>query len=121
MLGETKVDVSIPKFKFRYEKYLNDYLKAMGLNVAFDPSNADFSNMTDLQVYINFVKHKSFIEVNEKGTEAAAVTVVAMNYTSAGGDSNYIFNANRPFIFAIREKYTNVILFMGKIENPLEE
>ncbi|HKL08164.1 MAG TPA: serpin family protein, partial [Bacteroidales bacterium] len=70
--------------------------------------------------YIDFVKHKSFIDVNEKGTEAAAVTVVGIRTTSI--DPNYPkFIANRPFLFAIREKQTNAILFLGKVANPAEE
>ncbi|HSH52805.1 MAG TPA: serpin family protein [Bacteroidales bacterium] len=115
------VDVTIPKFKFGYKKKLNDFLQAMGLSIAFDPYNADFSNITEAkQLYIDFVKHKSFIDVNEKGTEAAAVTSVGFGVTSI--DPNYPrFIANRPFLFAIREKQTNAILFLGKVANPAEE
>ena len=66
-LQERNVEVSIPKFKFKYEKKLNDLLKSMGLSVAFDPDNADFSNISEaLELYISKVKHKTFIEVNEK-------------------------------------------------------
>ncbi len=115
------VEVSIPKFKFGYEKLLNGLLHSMGLSVAFDPDNADFSNITEaMQMYIDFVKHKSFIDVNEKGTEAAAVTSVGVGVTSIGPDYPK-FIANRPFLFAIREKYTNAILFLGKVANPAEE
>ena len=115
------VEVSIPKFKFGYAKKLNDFLQSMGLSVAFDPDNADLSNISEtMQLYIDFVKHKSFIDVNEKGTEAAAVTVVGIRTTSI--DPNYPkFIANRPFLFAIREKQTNAILFLGKVANPAEE
>jgi len=118
---EMNVEVSIPKFKFGYTKELNDFLQSMGLSVAFDPNNADFSNITEaMPLYIDFVKHKSFIEVNEKGTEAAAVTVVGIGNTCA--DPSYPkFIANRPFLFAIREKYTNAILFIGQVTNPAEE
>src|SRR6056297_517163 len=118
---EMNVEVSIPKFKFGYAEELNDLLQSMGLSVAFDPNNADFSNITEArELYIDFVKHKSFIEVNEKGTEAAAVTVVGFGTTSV--DPNYPkFIANRPFLFAIREKQTNAILFLGKVANPAEE
>jgi len=118
---EMNVDVSIPKFKFGYAKKLNDLLQSMGLSVAFDPNNADFSNITEArELYIDFVKHKSFIEVNEKGTEAAAVTVVGFGTTSV--DPSYPkFIANRPFLIAIREKYTNAILFIGQVTNPAEE
>ncbi|MFO7896780.1 MAG: serpin family protein [Candidatus Cloacimonadales bacterium] len=118
---EMNVEVSIPKFKFGYEKVLNDLLQSMGLSIAFDKDNADFSNITEaMQLYIDFVKHKSFIDVNEKGTEAAAVTVVGIGYGSVG-PSYPKFIADKPFLFAIREKYTNAILFIGQVTNPAEE
>ncbi len=120
-IEEMNVEVSIPKFKFEYEKMLNDFLASMGLSIAFDPDNADLSNISEaMQLYIDFVKHKSFIEVNEKGTEAAAVTSVGIGVTSI--DPSYPkFIADKPFLFAIREKYTNAILFMGQVKNPAEE
>ena len=115
-----ELDVVIPKFKFAYEKELNDVLKNMGLALAFDSGQADFSNIIDdLQLFISKVKHKTFIEVNEKGTEAAAVTSVEIGYTSVDPSSQFI--ANRPFLFVIREKYTNSILFMGQVEDPSKE
>lgn len=86
----------------------------MGMPAAFSDS-ADFSGITDsTQLKIDKVIHQSFIEVNEKGTEAAAATVVSMMPTSAGND----FIANHPFIFFIEHKETGQILFMGKLENP---
>ncbi|MCK5169130.1 MAG: serpin family protein [Bacteroidales bacterium] len=115
-----ELNVVIPKFKFAYEKELNDVLMDMGLTLAFDPDQADFSNIIeDMQLYISKVKHKTFIEVNEKGTEAAAVTSVEIGYTSIDPSSQFI--ANRPFLFVIREKYTNSILFMGRVEDPSKE
>lgn len=111
------LDVIIPKFKFAYEKELNEVLKEMGLAVAFDTDQADFSNIIeDMDLYISNVKHKTFIEVNEKGTEAAAVTSVEIRMTSIGPSNQFI--ADRPFLFVIREKYTNSILFMGRVEDP---
>jgi serpin B len=115
-----ELEVTIPKFKFAYEKKINDVLEEMGLSVAFQPGLADFSNMIEnVQLYISKVKHKTFIEVNEKGTEAAAVTSVEFEITSAGPTPQFI--ANRPFLFVIREKYTNSILFMGRVEDPTKE
>lgn len=115
-----ELNVVIPKFKFAYEKELNDVLKDMGLALAFDPYQADFSNIIeDMQLYISKVKHKTFIEVNEKGTEAAAVTSVEIGYTSIDPSTQFI--ADRPFLFVIREKYTNSILFMGRVEDPSKE
>lgn len=115
-----ELDVVIPKFKFAYEKALNEVLKNMGLTLAFDPDQADFSNIIEnMQLYISKVKHKTFIEVNEKGTEAAAVTSVEISFTSVNPSSQFI--ADRPFLFVIREKYTNSILFMGRVEDPSKE
>ena len=77
---------------------------------------ADFSNMTDQRVKISFVKHDTYVEVTEEGTEAAAVTVVGINFTSIQEPSaTPVFRVNKPFVFVIREKSTGVILFIGKM------
>jgi len=116
---EEKVVIHLPRFKFEYENLLNEELISMGMGIAFDPGNADFSKINpDRQLYISRVIHKSFIEVNEEGTEAAAVTVVE-GYTSGEGGEPFIsFHVNQPFLFAIREKYTNTIIFIGKVMEP---
>ena len=91
----------------------------MDMGIAFDPFNADFSKINSAwQLFISRVIHKSFIEVNEEGTEAAAVTLVEMMETSAGGESFIPFYVNQPFIFTIKEKYTNIIVFIGKVMEP---
>lgn len=116
-LQKQEVEVALPKFKFEYEKKLNDVLANMGMGIAFTDM-ADFSGINGTGgLMIDYVKHKSFIEVNEEGTEAAAATVVAIIETSAGPDSNY-FIANRPFLFVIREKSTNSVVFIGKFTQP---
>ena len=109
-----EVSVSIPKFKFSFEQSLNDALTVMGLGVAFT-SEADFRDMAPgLPLSISQVKHKTFIEVNEEGTEAAAVTSVEIVLTGIG---NFFF-ANRPFLYTIVEKSTGTILFIGQVVNP---
>ena len=114
-----KLQIHLPKFKFEYKNQLNDELKNMDMGIAFDPEYADFSKINSTwQLFISRVIHKSFIEVNEEGTEAAAVTLVEMNYTSFGGETGIHFYVNQPFIFAIKEKYTNTIIFMGKVMEP---
>jgi len=115
-----KVQIHLPKFKFEYEDSLNNELINMGMGIAFDPYNADFSKINPArQLYISRVIHKSFIEVNEEGTEAAAVTVVEIREISSGGGETFIpFYVNQPFIFAIKEKYTNAIIFIGKVMEP---
>jgi serpin B len=112
------VKISIPKFKFGYgTRAINDELMDMGLVSAFNGAN--FSKMTPMSVAISRVLHKSFIEVNEKGSEAAAVTIVEIRVTSTlDGESDPVFTADHPFIFAICHKPTNTLLFMGKVADP---
>lgn len=113
--GNEEVILHFPKFKLEYEIELNDALKALGMEIAFD-DRADFSNMSDsLGLFIDKVKHKTFIDVYEEGTEAAAATSVEMGYKSSGSMS---LNFNRPFVFAIRENHSGTILFIGKVVEP---
>lgn len=113
------VNVFLPKFTFEFERTLNDILTAMGMTIAFSPDEADFSKINpNYQLYISEVKHKTFIEVNEEGTEAAAVTSIEVGYTCDDGDNNITVNFNRPFLFAIREVTTDAVVFIGKVENP---
>ena len=108
--------VSIPKFTLEYEIGLNDVLKALGMAQAFSPGEADFTNLYagPERAYISEVKHKAFVDVNEEGTEAAAVTSVEFGVTSAPQR----IVVDRPFIFALRENYSGTILFMGKMVDP---
>lgn len=113
------VDIKLPRFKYEYEILLNDVLTNMGMEVAFTNA-ADFTGINrQADLFIDFVKHKSFIEVNEEGTEAAAVTVVAIGVTSVGGQQNIQFVVDRPFMYAITEKSTGAVLFMGTVKNPV--
>lgn len=113
------VDIKFPRYKYEYEIKLNDVLTDMGMGIAFT-GNADFTGINRHGgLLIDYVKHKSFIEVNEEGTEAAAVTVVAIRYTSVGNDPvPILFHVNRPFFYAITEKSTGAVLFMGTVKNP---
>jgi serpin B len=114
MRGE--VSVWLPKFKDEYEVKLNDVLKAMGMEVAFTKA-ADFSGINGYgDLYIDYVQHNTFIDVNEKGTEAAAATVVAIKEYAM--PLNPEFHVTRPFLFAITEKETGAILFIGKMAAP---
>ncbi len=115
---EEVVDISVPKFKFSFEKKLNQTLQNLGLTNAFT-DEADFSGMTDVDSKITLVKQKTFIDVNEEGTEAAAVTVVGIETTSIG--NTIMFNSNKPFLFFITEKETNSICFAGRISVPKYE
>ena len=110
------MDIWLPKFKSEYEIKLNDVLSAMGMKIAFT-NTADFSGINGTgEIYIDYVQHNTFIDVNEKGTEAAAATVVAIFETAI--PSTPQFHAIRPFIYAITEKETGAILFIGKIVEP---
>ena len=94
----------------------------MDMGIAFEPYLADFSKINpNEQLYISRVVHKTFVEVNEEGTEAAAVTMVEISLTSTGGETFIPFYVNKPFIFAIKEKYTNSIIFIGKVMEPVYE
>ena len=116
--SEETVRLEFPRFTLEYELTLNEVLKELGMGIAFDPGAADFTRMLDTGgLWIGEVKHKTFVEVNEEGTEAAAVTSVGMTM----GISATAMRADRPFVFAIREHHSNTILFMGKIVEPTLE
>jgi serpin B len=114
----TKANVYMPKFKFSFEKILNDQLIAMGMVDAFSPSNANLSGISDAQLFVGFVKQNTFVEVNEEGTEAAAVTTIGVYVTSGPGPQE--IKIDKPFVFAIRERTTNTLMFIGQVKNPLE-
>mgnify|MGYP003813092465 CR=1 FL=1 len=118
---EDHVVVTMPRFKFSFETSLNEVLNEMGMQKAFS-GQADFSKITDQEdLFISSVRHKSFIDVNENGTEAAAVTSITFTNTSAGpGDTvqKIYFTVDKPFVFAITEKDTGAIIFMGEVQNP---
>jgi serpin B len=111
----SSLELHLPKFRLAYEKELRESLTQLGMGVAF--ANADFSQLFAGGVSglsITAVKHKTFLDVNEEGTEAAAVTAVGIGTTSVP-PSLWL---NRPFIFLIREKSSNAILFIGQLTNP---
>jgi serpin B len=109
-------EVLLPKFRFSYEEILNEALESLGMADAFNPRKADFASISDSPLYISFVKQNTFVDVNEEGTEAAAVTTVAFEITSAGPQ----FVVDKPFVFAIRERTTNTLMFIGSVSNPLD-
>ncbi|WP_346863005.1 serpin family protein [uncultured Draconibacterium sp.] len=112
------IDLKLPKLKYEYELKLNEVLSDMGMGIAFTGA-ADFTGINKGgNLKIDYVKHKTFIDVNEKGTEAAAVTVVAIELTSVMPSQNIQFDVNRPFFYAITEKDTGAILFMGTVKKP---
>lgn len=115
--GQTEVRLYMPKFKYEYKRRLNDDLISLGMGPAFDPGTADFSKISDVEVFISFVLHQTFIENKEEGTEAAAATVVGFTRTSLPPEPQVI-NLNRPFLYFIRETTTGTIVFMGLLADP---
>jgi len=109
--------VMLPKFELEYEVILNDTLKDLGMETAFN--SVDLSKMFEASsgLFISEVKQKSFINVSEEGTEAAAATSVSVG-ESAPAEPPFELTVDRPFFFAITDEETGVILFMGSIENP---
>jgi serine protease inhibitor len=111
---DEKVNLTFPRFRLEYARQLNDDLKALGMAIAFDDSRADFYRIADVRperLYLTRVEQKAFVEVNEEGTEAAAATAVGVGLTSA--PPVFEMKVDRPFVFAIRERLSGVVLFLG--------
>ncbi|MBI3861419.1 MAG: FHA domain-containing protein [Planctomycetia bacterium] len=116
------VDVTIPKFKIESSFTLNQVLESLGMRRAFSPDEADFSRMSDNRegLFLSAAIHKAFVDVNEKGTEAAAATAIVM--CAAGlmvePPQPKIFLADHPFLFLIRDRVTGLIHFLGRVVEP---
>ncbi len=117
----TNVLLQLPKFtgEYDYNEDLKQTLMEMGVVDAFS-IDADFSQMMEKRLFVNLIKQNSFIEINEEGTEAAATTIYTGENAAGEVMEKFEFKANRPFFYAIKEKSTNAILFMGKVTNPKE-
>lgn len=112
----SKREIWLPKFEFAYKNELNDELVSMGMSDAFNSSNANFSNLSDIPLFISKVMHKTYIKTDEEGSEAAAATSVEFRFTSAGPVGP--IKIDRSFLFAIVEEDTGAILFAGKMFDP---
>lgn len=113
-LADSEVELRLPRFKFELTRELKDDLSALGMDIAFDPNRADFYGIADVRpdrLYLTRVLQKTFVEVNEEGTEAAAATAVGVGVTSAPPT----MEVNRPFLFAIRERLSGTVVFMGQV------
>jgi serpin B len=118
-LASHRVDLSLPKFKLTAECELKDALSELGMPVAFKPGAADFSGITGTrELAISAVVHKAFVEVEEKGTEAAAATGVVFARTAVIAPPPVVFRADHPFFFLIRDTRTGTILFLGRLVKP---
>ncbi|EXB37633.1 hypothetical protein L484_021839 [Morus notabilis] len=108
--------LKIPKMKFTYDFDVQEHMKVKGLTLPFDPLHADFTNMVDPRgVFVDSILHKACIEVNEEGTEAAAVTGARMMTMSLKPS----FVADHPFMFMIVEDFSKLVVFTGAVVNPL--
>ncbi len=120
--GRRELALALPKVKLEASMELKEPLIAMGMGEAFDPNRADFSGLfatLSEPVYISRVVQKSFLEINEKGTEAAAATAVEVTATSAApSEPPLVLELNRPFLVAIRDDVTGALLFLGVIMEP---
>ena len=118
-MAEREIRLAMPKYKMEYGvKVLNDVLTELGMGIAFGPE-ADFSGINP-GIFISEVMHKAVIEVNEKGSEAAAATVVAMAESAMPVEEIVEFVVDRPFFFVIADDRSGEILFMGKVMEPQE-
>lgn len=115
-VSESEVNVYLPRFKVECTFNLIPALRSIGMQRAFYDEQG-FRNVADDNIIISDVRHKTFIEVDERGTEAAAATSIGFVTTSM--PMVHEFRVDRPFVFVISEKETGAILFAGKIENPL--
>jgi serpin B len=117
-LASRQVDLALPRFEAETKVDLVELLSALGMPLAFDPGQADFSGMTaDEQLFISNVIHQANISVDEKGTEAAAATAVVMDTTAAPA-GEVRFRIDRPFLFVLRDVPTGAVLFLGRILDP---
>ncbi len=116
-MSDMEVRLAMPKFKMEYGvKLLNDVLTDLGMGIAFGPE-ADFSGINP-DIFISKVMHKAVIEVNEKGSEAAAATIVEMVESAMPAGEIIEFIVDRPFFFVIADDRSGAILFMGKVVEP---
>ena len=122
LLQRREVELLLPRFKVTTGVSLKTTLRSMGMEDAFHQDKADFSGLADPDqpLHISAVAHKAFIEVNEKGTEAAAATGVVLAARSMPPPPA-VFRADRPFLFLIRDELTGSVLFLGRVANPARE
>src|SRR5690606_17006969 len=113
-----ETELFFPKFKFSYQNRLNDELSKLGMGIAFT-GQADFNGISNNNLLVDEVKQKDFIEVNEEGTEAGAVTSLGVRFSSMPNGHRLKFD--RPFVFFIRENNCGLILFTGIINDPTKE
>jgi serpin B len=115
--SEREGTVVLPRFKLEYGVELKEPLKTLGMRAAF--GKADFSGISDRGLFISAVRQRAFVEVNEEGTEAAAVTMAAIESTGPSAPTKpFEMIVDRPFLFLIEDQQTRTVLFMGVVYDP---
>ena len=118
-LRERNVRLKLPRFKIECDIPLNDPVKNVGMTRIF--GNGGLMNISDdSRLTVSNIKQKTFVEVNEEGTEAAAVTSIEIMATAFGPEMQIPFFVDRPFLYLIKEKSTGAILFIGRMDEPQE-
>lgn len=116
--GRQEVQLFLPKLQIEQSYNLVPPLKALGMEIAFAPRRADFRGIADHDMFISQVVHKTFVRIDEKGTEAAAATGIGVQVTGARISKPPVFRADHPFFFLLRDKESGAILFLGRIVAP---
>jgi serpin B len=111
-----RIMLTMPKFSFRYGEQLEKALQALGMQAVFKPTDAHLTQINDERrdLHVSSVIHKTFIAVDEEGTESAAATAVTVGITSMPPSVTF----DRPFLFVIRERASGTILFTGLVRDP---
>ena len=120
--GEQAGTLKLPRFKVDYSVELPTPLQRLGMKTAF-LDDADFSGIAPPPLFISKARQKTFVEVKEEGTEAAAATIVVMNDKAEPAEPEHLFSmvVDRPFLFLIEDNRTGIILFMGLVYDPQTE
>ena len=117
-LSTASLRFALPRFTFRTQAQLVEALQALGIDTLFDPGRADLSGMSSAEkLYVSDVLHEAYVAVTEKGTEAAAATAVVIKATAAPAPARELL-ADRPFLFAIRDRETGAVLMLGRVLDP---
>jgi serpin B len=119
-LRHTQVEVALPKFRLTTHVELAEPLRALGMQLAFEPGRADLSGIADKPgyLYVKAVVHEAYLDVDEAGTEAAAATGVGISGTAVMAPPTTKFIADRPFVFVLRDLNTGAVLFTGVVSRP---
>ena len=116
---EQQGKLKLPRFSLSYEVDIEKALMSLGMSTMFEQSSADFSNLTSRQVYVNRMRHKTLVEVNERGTQPAATSPIGLRVTSVlPTEEQFTMIVNRPFLCTIRDHKTDALVFMGVVEKP---